>query len=108
MFKLFKGHVSMCQRTNCRLDVIEPKLDANAYNQRLIHSKLQIEVPLKEVPKDEDLPEPIDPFTFLTLDELNYFEMDESHFRGVSGGADSGDDNGSDNDYEEEDNDVAK
>jgi uncharacterized protein (DUF2164 family) len=65
----------MCQRTNHRLDVIEQKLDANAYNQRLIHSKLQIEEPLKEVQEDEDLLKPINPFLFLTPDELNYFEM---------------------------------
>jgi hypothetical protein len=75
LFKLFMGIVSMCQRTNCRLDMIEQKLDANAYNQRRIHSKLQIEEPLKEVQEDEDLPKPIDSFLFLTLDELNYFEM---------------------------------
>jgi hypothetical protein len=40
IFKLFNGLVSMCQRTNRRLNVIEQKLDANAYNHRLIHSKL--------------------------------------------------------------------
>jgi hypothetical protein len=40
LFKIFMGLVSMCQRSNHRLDVIEQKLDANAYNQRLIHSKL--------------------------------------------------------------------
>jgi hypothetical protein len=75
----------MCQCTDRRLDVIEQKLDTNAYNQRLIHSKLQIEELLKEVQEDEDLPVPINPFSFLTPDELNYFEMGESHFgsRGV-------------------------
>jgi hypothetical protein len=36
IFKLFKGLVSMCQRTNRRLGVIEQKLDVNAHN----HSKL--------------------------------------------------------------------
>jgi hypothetical protein len=72
----------MCQRTNHRLDVIEQKLNANAHNHRHIHSKLQIEEPLKEVPKVKDLQEPIDPFTFLTPDELNYFEMGDSHFGG--------------------------
>jgi hypothetical protein len=55
IFKLFTGLVPMCQRTNRRFDVIEQKLDANAYNHRLIHSKLQIEEPLKEVPDAEDL-----------------------------------------------------
>jgi hypothetical protein len=78
IFKLFKGLVSMCQRTSHCLDIIEKKLDANAYNHRLIHSKLQIEEPLKEVSDAEDLLEPIDKFTFLTLDELNYFEMGAS------------------------------
>jgi hypothetical protein len=102
IFKLFKGLVSMCQRISHRWDIIEKKLDANAYNHRLIHSKLQIEEPLKELPDAEDLPEPIDKFTFLILDELNYFEMGESHLRGGPRGSD---DNGSDGDYADDDDD---
>jgi hypothetical protein len=99
IFKPFKGLVSMCQRTNHRLDVVEQKLDANAYNHRLIHSKLQIEEPFKEVPDAEDLPEPIDPFAFLTPDKLNYFEMGESH---LGGGPRGSEDNGSDDDDDDD------
>jgi hypothetical protein len=105
MFKLFKGLVSMCQRTKHHLDVIKKKLDANAYNHRRIHSKLQIKEPLKEVSEAKDLPEPIDPFTFLILDELNYFEMGDSHFRGA-GGSDG--DNVSDGDYVEDDDEATE
>jgi hypothetical protein len=83
MLKLFKGLISMCQRTNRRLDVIKQKLDANSYNHKLIHSKLQIKEPLKEVSDaEDDLPEPIDPFAYLTPDELVYFEMGDSHLGG--------------------------
>jgi hypothetical protein len=100
IFKLFKGLVSMCQRTNHRLDIIEQKLDANAYNHWLIHSKLQIEEPLEEVSDANGLPEPNDLFAFLTPDELNYFEMGESH---LGGGPCGSEDNGSDDDYEDND-----
>jgi hypothetical protein len=102
IFKLFKGLFSMCQWTNHRLDFIEKKLDGNAYNHRLIHSKLQIQGNLKEVSEVKDLQEPIDPFAFLTLDELNYFEMGESH---LCGGPSGDEDNGSDNDDGDEDDD---
>jgi hypothetical protein len=105
MFKHFKGLISMCQCTNRHLDVIEQKLDANAYNHRLIHSKLQIEKPLKEVSEVEDLLEPIDPFAFLTPYELNYFKMGDSHF-GCAGGDVGG--SGSDDDYAEEDDEVSE
>jgi hypothetical protein len=67
---------------------------------------LQIEEPLKEVQEDEDLPEPIDPFAFLTPDELNYFEMGKSHFGGSSGDGGS-DDNRGDDDYEDDDDNKA-
>jgi hypothetical protein len=94
----------MCQRTNHHLDIIEQKLDANAYNHRLIHSKLQIKEPLREVPTTEDLSEPIDPFAFLTPDELNYFNIGKFH---LSGAPHASDDNGSDDDYEDDnDNEV--
>jgi hypothetical protein len=84
-------------------------LNTNAHNHRHIHSKLQIEEPLKEVSEVKDLQEPTDPFTFLTPDELNYFEMGDSHFGGVSsdaGGSDSG--NGSNNDYVEDDDEATE
>jgi hypothetical protein len=55
------------------LDIIERKHDATLKNQHLIHQKLQIEEPLVEVAEEEKLPQPIDPFTFFTLDELAYF-----------------------------------
>jgi hypothetical protein len=104
IFKLFKWLVSMCQRTNRRLDVIEQKLDANAYNHKLIHPKLQTEEPLREVLAAGDLSEPMDPFAFLTPDELNYSKMGESH---LSGGPHGSDDNGSDGDYAHDDDDEA-
>jgi hypothetical protein len=74
----------------------------HTYNNRLIQSKLQIEEPLKEVSKAKDFLESIVPFAFLTPDELNYFEMGDSHFGG--GGAGGSDDKESDRDYEEDDN----
>jgi hypothetical protein len=78
-------------------------LDTNAYNHRLIHSKLQIEEPLNEVSDAEDLPEPIDMFAFLTSDKLNYSEMGKSH---LGGGPRGSEDNGNDGDYvEDNDND---
>jgi hypothetical protein len=104
IFMLFKGLVSMCQRTNLHLDIIQKKLDANAYKHRLIHSKMQIKEPLREVLTVEILSEPIDPFAFLTPDELNYFEMGEYHLCGAPRGSD---DNGSDGDYEDNNDDEA-
>jgi hypothetical protein len=61
-----------------------------------------------EVKEYEDLPEPINPFSFLTPDELNYFKMCKSHFGGASGGAGSGDGNKTDGDYEEEDDEATE
>jgi hypothetical protein len=104
-FKLFKGLVSMCHHTNHNSNVIEEKLDANAYNHRLIHSQLWIQEPLWEVPPTkDDLLELIDPFDFLTLDELNNFKMGDSHLGGGGGGAsgsDNSDYNGKDDDDED-------
>jgi hypothetical protein len=58
--------------------------------------------PLQEVPpSQDDLPELIDPFSFLTSDELKYFEMGDSHLGGGSGG-DSG---SGGSDYNSEDHD---
>jgi hypothetical protein len=54
------------------------------------------------VPDAKDPPELSDPFTFLTLDELNYFEMGGSH---LGGGPCGSEDNGSDGDYAEDDDD---
>jgi hypothetical protein len=97
MFKLFKGLFTMCQCTNYCLDIIERKQDATLKNQHLIHQRLHIEEPLEEVAEEEELPKPIDPFTFLTLDELAYFEMGRPHV-----GGDDGSDNVNDDIYEDD------
>jgi hypothetical protein len=80
----------MCQRTNHRLDVIKQKLDANSYNHKLIHSKLQIKEPLKEVSDGEDdLPEPIILLPTLLWTSLPTLRWATPILRGTGGG-DSG------------------
>jgi hypothetical protein len=95
-------HVSTHQTS---LGCHQEEIGCQSYNHRRIHSKLQIKEPLKEVSEAKDLPEPIDPFTFLILDELNYFEMGDSHFRGA-GGSDG--DNVSDGNYVEDDDEATE